>query len=138
MKWMKCTKDIKVQTTLEIHDHFQDKTQYYTFFAAIIHQVLYVCCYQILTKFQGSLDGGHYTALCNRNSKWILFNDDQITEIEPSKISEYLSSAYVLLYQRQIDFDSEIKPDLDPTQFKDLEKIIHTKDAKKNSSCDIQ
>jgi len=124
MKWMKCTKDIKVQTTLEIHDHFQDKTQYYTFFAAIIHQ--------------GSLDGGHYTALCNRNSKWILFNDDQITEIEPSKISEYLSSAYVLLYQRQIDFDSEIKPDLDPTQFKDLEKIIHTKDAKKNSSCDIQ
>lgn len=39
MKWMKCTKDIKVQTTLEIHDHFQDKTQYYTFFAAIIHQV---------------------------------------------------------------------------------------------------
>ena len=76
--------------------------------------------------------------MCNRNSKWILFNDDQITEIEPSKISEYLSSAYVLLYQRQIDFDSEIKPDLDPTQFKDLEKIIHTKDAKKNSSCEIQ
>ena len=138
---MKCTKDIKVQTTLEIHDHFQDKTQYYTFFAAIIHQVR--STYDpptplSNTDFKGSLDGGHYTALCNRNSKWILFNDDQITEIEPSKISEYLSSAYVLLYQRQIDFDSEIKPDLDPTQFKDLEKIIHTKDAKKNSSCEIQ
>merc|ERR1711953_350478 len=98
------------QTQLDIHDHFKNKNHSYSSFAAIIHQ--------------GSLDGGHYTALCLRAGKWVLFNDDHITEIDQSRVIEYLKNAYVLFYSCPTDFDSQIKPDYDPREFKDLESII--------------
>jgi ubiquitin C-terminal hydrolase len=29
----------------------------------------------------GTLDGGHYTALCRREGKWFEFNDESVSEV---------------------------------------------------------
>ena len=68
---------------------------------------------------QGSLDGGHYTALCKRGTKWILFNDDHISEIDVEKRAEYLNNAYVLFYERPCHFEREIEPSILLAQYRD-------------------
>ena len=65
------------------------------------------------------MDGGHYTALCKRGQKWILFNDDHITEIDFEKLAEYLNNAYVLFYERHCDFEKEIEPSIILSQYRD-------------------
>jgi len=137
MRWMKCSRHIKAQTELEINDAYHEKNLQYKLYAAIIHQ--------------GSLDGGHYTALCKRGQKWILFNDDHITEIDVEKLAEYLNNAYVLFYERYCDFEKEIEPSIILSQYRDTvspqtahqlnnnsmpkDNLKHKKD---NSSCMIQ
>ena len=64
------------------------------------------------------MDGGHYTALCKRGQKWILFNDDHITEIDFEKLAEYLNNAYVLFYERHCDFEKEIEPSIILSQYR--------------------
>lgn len=69
--------------------------------------------YGVVQQF-GSLNGGHYTALCKNaiNNKWYQFDDSHVTNIPDAKIEEEIvcKSAYILFYRKQqqstIDFDN--------------------------------
>ena len=53
--------------------------------------------YGIINHY-GSLDRGHYTAMCEvSDGEWALFNDNSVSRIEEDQINK--KSAYVLFYR---------------------------------------
>ena len=56
----------------------------------------------------GTLNGGHYTAICRNKDSWYEFNDSQVIKIEPHEIHKVISNhAYILFYQKRgIDFEN--------------------------------
>ena len=136
MRWMKCSRHIKAQTELEILDAYQNTNLQYKLYAAIIHQVKLqpTLDYSYNGFHQGSLDGGHYTALCKRGTKWILFNDDHISEIDVEKRAEYLNNAYVLFYERPCHFEREIEPSILLAQYRDTASPNSINNANANTT----
>jgi ubiquitin carboxyl-terminal hydrolase 4/11/15 len=51
----------------------------------------------------GSLGGGHYTAYAKHkeDSKWYLFDDSTVTQVDESKVVGDAASGYVLFYLRK-------------------------------------
>jgi ubiquitin C-terminal hydrolase len=53
----------------------------------------------------GSIANGHYTSFCNRENepdKWLLFNDDEVMEINEDADSAVVTqNAYILFYKRR-------------------------------------
>ncbi|CAI2369420.1 unnamed protein product [Moneuplotes crassus] len=47
----------------------------------------------------GSLNSGHYTAICKRGSSWYHFNDCQVTKIPNKEVKT--SNAYILFYKQE-------------------------------------
>ena len=60
--------------------------QLYDLFAVVIHQ--------------GSLNGGHYTALAKNEGEWYEFNDRYVVKMKESR-KIVNSNAYILFYQRR-------------------------------------
>merc|ERR1711937_974983 len=127
-QWMKCSKKIQVSDQLTFEPSLVEDDRHkivYKLYAAIIHQ--------------GSIHGGHYTALCRRGNSWKLFNDDQITAISRAEVNSYLSNAYVVFYEAShVTFD-DVRPAIDPSHFRDLEEIGDSKRKKdkKDQNCSI-
>lgn len=48
---------------------------------------------------RGSLNSGHYWAVCNKKDKWYIFDDDMIRPI-PNISHQYFTRAYVLFYAK--------------------------------------
>ncbi|KAL4090510.1 hypothetical protein QTP88_025329 [Uroleucon formosanum] len=70
------------------------------FINGLEHRNWKYCLYGV-SNHSGSLDGGHYTASCLKNSlnKWYKFDDVRVYEIDSSTICS--SEAYILFYCRK-------------------------------------
>jgi ubiquitin carboxyl-terminal hydrolase 4/11/15 len=58
------------------------------------------CCkYELvaISNHIGGTDRGHYTSYCKRGDGWFYFDDDVVTPVQTSEVS---NSAYVLFYHR--------------------------------------
>ena len=51
----------------------------------------------------GGINGGHYIAIGKKNNQWYLFDDSSVSKINLNLVNDYLSKAYVLLYQKRIN-----------------------------------
>ena len=51
-----------------------------------------------IVEHSGSLDFGHYTAVANKNGKWVYFSDSYVKEI--SEKEALRKQAYILFYKR--------------------------------------
>lgn len=49
----------------------------------------------------GSLNGGHYVYIGEKDNKWYLFDDASVSEIEIGQLQKYLANAYCLLYENK-------------------------------------
>ena len=49
-----------------------------------------------IVQHHGDISAGHYTAICNINDNWILFNDSQLFKID----TPVTDDAYILFYKR--------------------------------------
>ena len=69
------------------------KNEMYDLFAVVVHQ--------------GSLNGGHYTALAKNGESWFEFNDRYVVRLKQNDERKIINSgAYILFYQKRgIDFD---------------------------------
>lgn len=56
-------------------------------------------CVSICNHFGRILGGGHYTAYCRRDDKWIEFDDEGTEEIE----NPVTKNAYILIYEKKIN-----------------------------------
>ncbi len=50
----------------------------------------------------GSLYGGHYIYIGNYNNKWLMFDDNSVTEINSQTFERYKNSAYVYYFEKQL------------------------------------
>ena len=57
------------------------------------------CKYDLYAVLQhhGDISAGHYTAVCNINDNWVLFNDSQLYKME----NPVTNDAYILFYKRK-------------------------------------
>jgi ubiquitin C-terminal hydrolase len=53
---------------------------------------------QGIVYHSGSLFGGHYIYIGNHNDKWLMFNDDSVTEIHERTLNQYKNYGYILYY----------------------------------------
>lgn len=53
-----------------------------------------------IVSHSGSLFCGHYIYVGNHNNKWIIFNDDHISEIPNKHIDNYKNTGYVYYFQK--------------------------------------
>ena len=74
--------------------------QVYDLFAVVVHQ--------------GSLNGGHYTALAKNEGEWYEFNDRYVVKMKESR-KIVNSNAYILFYQRR-DLVAEAEPVVEQPQ----------------------
>lgn len=61
------------------------KNELYDLFAVVVHQ--------------GSLNGGHYTALAKNGNNWYEFNDRYVVRLKPNDERKIINrDAYILFY----------------------------------------
>jgi ubiquitin C-terminal hydrolase len=53
-----------------------------------------------IISHSGSLFGGHYIYIGNHNNKWIIFNDDHISEISDKHVDNYKNTGYIYYFQK--------------------------------------
>lgn len=53
-----------------------------------------------IVSHSGSLFGGHYVYVGNHNDKWILFNDDHISEIPLITLDNYKNYGYIYYFEK--------------------------------------
>lgn len=50
---------------------------------------------------QGSLNGGHYTALAKNGEHWYEFNDSHVVRLKPNERKIVNTNSYILFYQKR-------------------------------------
>jgi ubiquitin C-terminal hydrolase len=53
-----------------------------------------------IVSHSGSLYGGHYIYIGNHNDKWIVFNDDHVSEIPLTMLDNYKNTGYIYYFER--------------------------------------
>ena len=53
-----------------------------------------------IVSHSGSLFGGHYIYIGNHNNKWIVFNDDHVSEIPIKFLDNYKNTGYVYYFEK--------------------------------------
>lgn len=53
-----------------------------------------------IISHSGSLFGGHYIYIGNHNDKWIVFNDDHVSEIPIKLLDNYKNTGYVYYFEK--------------------------------------
>lgn len=53
-----------------------------------------------IISHSGSLFGGHYIYIGNHNNKWLIFNDDHITEISEKHLDNYKNVGYIYYFRK--------------------------------------
>lgn len=80
----KISKKIDYPSSITLADKFDPEGCDYNLTGIVIHS--------------GGMQGGHYTSICKKEDKWVLFNDAKTKEIKKKYVLD--KDAYILFYQK--------------------------------------